>query len=124
MPVIPASAAPSFDIPGVRFTGLAAPSRGARETAVWRLSMAPATEPLTHRLTREEVFVALAGRGRFRIGAEEMDVAAGGAVIVPADTDFSLSNPHDKPFEAVVALPVGGCARIGDAPPFTPPWAE
>jgi mannose-6-phosphate isomerase-like protein (cupin superfamily) len=124
MPVIPASEAPSFDIPGVRFTGLAAPSRGARETAVWRLSMAPATEPRTHRVTREEIFVVLDGIGRFTIGAEEFDVSAGGAVIVPADTDFSLSNPHDKPFEAVAALPVGGRARIGDAPPFTPPWAE
>jgi mannose-6-phosphate isomerase-like protein (cupin superfamily) len=124
MPIIPASDAPNFDIPGVRFTGLAAPSRGARETAVWRLSMAPATKPLTHRLTHEEVFVALAGKGRFKIGAEEFDVAAGGAVIVPSDTDFSLSNPHDKPFEAVAVLPVGGRAMIGDAPPFTPPWAE
>jgi len=124
MPVIPASAAPSFEIPGVRFTGLASPSRGARETSVWRLSMAPATEPLTHRLTREEIFVVLAGTGRFAIGAEKFDVAAGGAVIVPADTDFSLSNPHDRPVEAVAALPVGGRARIGDAAPFTPPWAE
>lgn len=124
MPVITASDAPNFDIPGVRFTGLAAPSRGARETAVWRLSMAPATEPLTHRLTREEVFVVLEGTGRFAIGSERFDVAAGGAVIVPADTDFSLSNPHEKPFEAVAALPVGGRARIGDALPFTPPWAE
>ena len=124
MPVIPASDAPSFDIPGVRFTGLASPSRGARETAVWRLAMAPATEPLTHRLTREEIFVAIAGKARFRIGADEFDVAAGGAVIVPADTDFSLSNPHDEPFEAVAVLPVGGRAKIGDAPPFTPPWAE
>ena len=124
MPVIPASDAPNFDLPGVRFTGLASPSRGARETAVWRLSMAPATEPLTHRLTREEIFVAIAGKARFKIGAEEFDVAAGGAVIVPQDTDFALSNPHDAPFEAVAVLPVGGCARIGDAPPFTPPWAE
>ena len=124
MPVIPASEAPNFDIPGVRFTGLASPNRGARETAVWRLRMAPATEPLTHRLTREEIFVAIAGRGRFRIGAEEFDVAAGGAVIVPEDTDFALSNPHDEPFEAVAALPVGGRFRVGDAPPFTPLWAE
>ena len=124
MPVIPASEAPSFEVPGVRFIGLASPSRGARETAVWRLSMAPSTAPLTHRLTREEIFIAIAGKGHFRIGAEEFDVAAGGAVIVPEDTDFSLSNPHDEPFEAVAALPVGGRARVGDAPPFTPPWAE
>jgi mannose-6-phosphate isomerase-like protein (cupin superfamily) len=124
MPVITASDAPNFDIPGVRFTGLAAPSRGARETSVWRLSMAPATEPRTHRLTREEVLVVLNGTGRFTIGMEEFDVGAGGAVIVPANTDFSLSNPHDKPLEAVAVLPVGGLARIGDAPPFTPPWAE
>ncbi len=124
MPVIPAAEAPSFDIPGVRFTGLASPSRGARETAVWRLTMDPSTEPTTHRLTREEIFIAIAGKGRFKIGTEEFDVAAGGAVIVPEDTDFALSNPHDAPFEAVAVLPVGGRARLGDQPAFTPPWAE
>jgi mannose-6-phosphate isomerase-like protein (cupin superfamily) len=67
--------------------------------------------------------VATAGRARATIAGAEHDLVAGGAVIVPAETDFALSNPHREPFEAVAILPIGGQARIGDEPPFTPPWA-
>ena len=35
MPVISAAQAPTFELPGIRFTGLAAPSRGSAESAVW-----------------------------------------------------------------------------------------
>ena len=112
-----------FTLPGISFTGLVAPSRGARETSAWRLRLEPGTPPTPHRLTREEVLVAIAGRARASIGGAEHDLVAGGAVIVPAETEFALSNPHDGPFEAVAILPVGGQARIGEEAPFTPPWA-
>jgi quercetin dioxygenase-like cupin family protein len=112
-----------FSLPGVEFAGLAAPSRGARETAAWRVRIEPGTPATPHRLTREEILVATAGRARATIGGAEHDLVAGGAVIVPAETDFALSNPHEQPFEAVAILPVGGQARIGKQPPFTPPWA-
>jgi hypothetical protein len=81
MSLIPAETAPRFEMHGAQFTGLAAPSRGARETAVWRVRL------------------------------------------VPANTDFALANAIEEPFEAVVVLPVGGMAQVGDAAPFTPPWA-
>ncbi len=112
-----------FSLPGVEFAGLAAPSRGARETAAWRIRVAPGSPATPHRLTREEILVATAGRARATIAGAEHELVAGGAVIVPAETEFALSNPHDHPFEAVAILPVGGQARIGDEPPFTPPWA-
>lgn len=76
-----------------------------------------------HRLSREEVIVALAGEARVLVGGREAQLKAGGAVIVPADTDFALSNPGDVMFEAVAVLPVGGQAIIGEAV-FTPPWAQ
>jgi len=113
----------AFSVAGVAFAGLASPSRGARETSAWRLRMEPGTPPTPHRLTREEILVAIAGRARAAIGGAEKDLVAGGAVIVPAETDFALSNPYDEPFEAVAILPVGGQARIGGDAPFTPPWA-
>src|SRR5262245_13320097 len=110
-----------FTLPGIEFAGLAAPSRGARETAAWRIRVAAGTPSTPHRLTREEILVATAGRARATIGGAEHDLVAGGAVIVPAETEFGLANPHDQPFEAVAILPVGGQARIGEQPPFTPP---
>ena len=91
--------------------------------SAWRLRLEPGTPATPHRLTREEVLVAIAGRARASIGGAEHDLVAGGAVIVLAETEFALSNPHDAPFEAVAILPVGGQARIGEEAPFTPPWA-
>ena len=115
--------APRFDLHGAHFTALAAPSRGARETAVWRLLLAPGTTPVTHQVTREEIFVALSGAADVTLDGKRFALPAGAALIVPPDTDFSLGNAGSSPFEAVVVLPVGGMARLGDQAPFTPPWA-
>ena len=124
MTIVSPAEASTFDIPGVTFTGLAAPSRGARENAVWRLRMAPGTPANPHRVTREEVIVAISGNARVSIDSVDSDLLEGCAVIVPPDTEFSLFNPGDVPFEAVAVLPVGGQACIPGAPAFTPPWAE
>src|SRR5258708_28713210 len=90
-----------FTLPGIEFAGLAAPSRGARETAAWRLRVDPGTLATPHRLTREEILVATAGRARATIAGVEHDLVAGGAVIVPAETAFTLSTPHQQTFQSV-----------------------
>ena len=123
MPVIHAADARTFSVPGSTFTGLAAPSRGAAETAVWILTIAPGSIGTPHRLTREEVFVATAGHATATIDGHVHEIAAGDALIVPADTDFAIGNPADTPFQAVVAMPGGGQACLAGAQPFTPPWA-
>jgi quercetin dioxygenase-like cupin family protein len=122
MPLIAAPDAPVFDLPGVRFTGLAAPSRGASENSVWVVTIAPGTDAVPHRMTREQTFVAIEGTARVTIAGEERDVAAGSALVVPPHTEFALGNPFDAPFRAVVVLPIGGQAIMGEEKPFTPPW--
>lgn len=123
MPLIKKADAPQFALPGASFIGLAAPSRGATETAVWMVTVGPASPGLPHRLTREEVFVATAGRAVATIAGEAHEIAAGDTLVVPADTDFALGNPSSEPFTAIVAFPVGGQAVFAGKPPFTPPWA-
>jgi mannose-6-phosphate isomerase-like protein (cupin superfamily) len=122
MPVIRSSAAPQFTIPGLTVTGLAAPSRGARETCVWRLALAANTPGTPHSLDREEIFVVLAGRAVAAIGDDTVELAPGDALIVPARQAFSLANPHAEPFEAIAVLPVGGLAAMPAGAPFAPPW--
>jgi len=124
MTTIKATDAPRFEIPGVTFTGLASPSRGCTETAVWRVRIEPGDPGTPHRLDREEVFVALAGQATASIGGVDTVVAAGDALIVPAGEPFAITATGDEPFEAVVAFPVGGTAAFEGAEPFTPPWAE
>jgi mannose-6-phosphate isomerase-like protein (cupin superfamily) len=122
MPVIQSSQAPQFTIPGLTVTGLAAPSRGSRETCVWRLAIAPGAPGALHTLDREEIFVALAGRAVATIGEDRHELAPGDALIVPAHQPFSLANPHAEVFEAIAVLPVGGLAAMPAGAPFAPPW--
>ncbi len=124
MPVIKSSAAPAFALPFLSVTGLAAPSRGARETCVWRLALAPGAPGTVHAVDREEIFVALAGHATATLGDESLSLGPGDALIVPAGQSFALANPGVEPFEAIAVLPVGGQAMLPAGQAFTPPWAE
>ena len=123
MPFIATADAPTFTLHGATFTGLSSPNRGATENAVWILTLHAGTPAVAHQLTREETFVGLEGRALARVGNKTHEVTAGSALVVPAYTEFEISNPDPAPFRAVVILPVGGQAMIADGAPFTPPWA-
>ena len=90
MPITDATRAPRHEMAGTRFTPLAAPSSGSTEICVWRVELAPHADAVPHELTREEVLVILSGTARASIDGRVGEVGAGGAVIVPPDTPFSL----------------------------------
>jgi quercetin dioxygenase-like cupin family protein len=122
-PLIAAADAPTFAVPGVEFKGLAAPSRGAAESAVWIVTVLPGAPGVPHQLTREEVLVAFEGRARATLGGVEYELEAGSAFIVPALTGVAIANPFSEPFRAVAVLPVGGAAIV-EGGTFVPPWAQ
>jgi quercetin dioxygenase-like cupin family protein len=122
MPTVEASAAPTFELDNAVITGLASPSRGARDTAVWRVRFEADKPSPPHALTREEVFVVLEGELTACYADREETAVAGGALIVRSGEEFSLVSKGGTS-QAVCALPVGGMARIG-SDSFTPPWAE
>lgn len=123
MSVIPAPASPTHELGGTRFTSLATPSRGSTESSVWQVELAPRTPATPHTVTREEVFVVLAGYADVRIGDEHAVAGPGDAIVVPPDTPFALANPSDQPLRALCCLPVGGQARPAEGEAFVPPWA-
>jgi len=121
MPVIHPEQAPTFDSGGATITGLAAPSRGASDTAAWRVRFSGGHASPPHSLDREEVFVVLSGAVTARYADHSETAHAGGALIVPAGVEFSIG-ADDGPAEAVCTLPVGGTALLaGDR--IVPPWA-
>jgi quercetin dioxygenase-like cupin family protein len=121
MPVITPEDAPTFDAGGATVTGLASPSRGATDTAAWRIRFSPGHPSPPHSLDREEVFVVLAGALTARYADRAETARAGGALIVRAGVEFSLV-AQDEPAEAVCTFPVGGTALL-DGERITPPWA-
>jgi mannose-6-phosphate isomerase-like protein (cupin superfamily) len=124
MPVIHAKNAPIFDKFGIVVTGHAAPSRGARETNVWRLRLPPSAPAVPHQVDREEIFVGLSGRALAKLGEEEHELGAGDTLIVPAGVSFSLSGLGSDDFEAMVVAPVGMQAQLHTGERFAPPWTE
>ncbi|WP_108124321.1 cupin domain-containing protein [Saccharospirillum mangrovi] len=107
-----------------RFTALATPTLGSRETSVWIVEIPPDSPATPHQLTHEEVFIVLQGTAEVTLGDQIEQASAGGAIIVPPDTLFQVRNNGTETFKAVCCLPVGGQAKIGDGEPFTPPWAQ
>jgi quercetin dioxygenase-like cupin family protein len=121
MTVISSSSAPTFEAGGTSVVGLASPSRGSREVAAWRLSLAPGASSPEHSLTHEEVFVALDGYAVATLAGERHEVGPGDALVVGPGEPFTLANEQTTPFEAVACMRCGGQARVGDET-FAPPW--
>lgn len=122
MPVLASTA--SHRLHGAEFTTLASPSLGAAETSVWRLSLSPAATPTEHCVTREEIFVILAGHGTAILDGEAHALGPGHTLVLPPRVRFSLAARGPEPLEAVVCLPVGGQAVLPGGEAFTPPWAR
>jgi quercetin dioxygenase-like cupin family protein len=123
MPVIHPTDQRRHELHGAQFDALASPSLGSRETSVWRLRLEPDTPGVPHRVTREEIFVVLAGSATAALDGTAHRLAAGSTLVLPAGVELSLETGAEQ-LEAIVCLPVGGQGVIGDGEPFTPPWAE
>jgi mannose-6-phosphate isomerase-like protein (cupin superfamily) len=121
--VITAAEAPTFELPGVRFTGLASPSRGSQEVCTWRISVDAALHsPQSHTLDRDEIFMITAGE--LRITPDSPTLRVGDAVVVPAGHPIQLVNDATVPAEAYVVIPAGFHAKMADGSEVgTPPWA-
>ncbi len=124
MPIVPSPPSATHELGGARFTSLATPSRGSTETSVWQVEIEPGSPPTPHVVTREEVFVVLAGTARVELDGAPDTARTGDSIVVPPGVPFSLSNEGSGPLRLLCCLPVGGQARVGDGEPFTPPWAR
>ena len=112
MPLLKSSTAPTFEHPALSRARPRRPQPGARETCVWRISLAPGTPGTPHALDREEILVALTGQAQVELDGQTDSLAPGDTVIVPAGQSFSLSNPGAEPFTALDGVPG---RRAGDA---------
>jgi mannose-6-phosphate isomerase-like protein (cupin superfamily) len=116
--------APTFELPGVRFTALAAPSRGSAEICAWQLTVSPGLDsPEPHTLDHDEVFVVTAGGIRLTPGGEI--AGRGDALVVPAGEPIQLANPGPEPAQVLVTVRAGFSAKGADGADLgTPPWAR
>jgi mannose-6-phosphate isomerase-like protein (cupin superfamily) len=122
MPVIRSADSATFDLPGVRFSAYAAPSRGCQDLCTWQLTVAPANEAAPHTLDRDETFLVLSGRLRVTPDGELLE--AGDVAIVPAGEPISVANPGPEDAVAYVAIAAGFTATSAEGELLQPPWAQ
>ncbi|TCN38403.1 cupin domain [Kribbella orskensis] len=123
MQVIHAVDAPRFQLPGVEFTGLAAPSRGSRQLCTWRLAVDPGVrndEP--HTIDRDEVFMVLAGSVQITPDGEKL--GPGDALVVQAGEPIQLSNLGETTAELYIAITAGFTGTMANGTQIQPPWAQ
>lgn len=123
MHVITAAEAPRFGLPGVDFTGYAAPSRGSAGLCAWRIEVAPGlVSEQAHTLDQDEVFLVTSGS--ITLSPDGPALAAGDCAVVPAGTPILLANPGEGPAAAHVMIRSGFSATMADGTRLaTPPWA-
>jgi mannose-6-phosphate isomerase-like protein (cupin superfamily) len=123
MSVIRAAEAPQFQLPGVHFTGLAAPSRGSKGLCTWRLRVeAGLRSDAPHTLDRDEIFMVLAGTVQLTPDGEKL--GPGDAAVVPAGEEIQLCNVGGTDAELYVAITAGFTGTMADGSTVQPPWAH
>jgi mannose-6-phosphate isomerase-like protein (cupin superfamily) len=124
MSVIRAAQAPRFEVPGVRFDGLAAPSRGSGQVCTWRITVAPRfVSDQAHTLDRDEIFMVT--DGSLQVTEDGEPLAAGDAAVVAAGQPIFVTNPGDEPAHAYIAIAAGFTGKMADGTAVdTPPWAQ
>lgn len=116
---------PEFELMGNHMRGLATPSRGAAEVAVWRGITEPGATTPPHTHDHEEVLVVLAGSGSASMDGEQVDVSPGDVLIVPPNKLHQLFGPADgEPLDAIAVMPIGTRTFLPDGEELQAPWAE
>jgi quercetin dioxygenase-like cupin family protein len=123
MLVIAETEARTVRTPTAEMAALAAPSQGSAELSTWRVRTPAGSESPVHVIDHDQVWMPVAGTFSFTVDGEHVDVRAGQAIVVLANTTRQFRTA-DAPAEALVAMRAGGQARLpGSDATQAIPWA-
>lgn len=111
-----------FSLQGNHVAGLATPSRRAENVEVWRSRMDAGSATPPHQHDAEEVVVFLSGRGRARVGNDEVAFGAGDTLILPAGRVHQIFS--DTESEMIAAMPLRCTIRSPDGEIMRLPWRD
>lgn len=95
-----------LETPGKNQTGVVVgPTQQAEEVLVLRQRQEPGGNNPMHFHDREEVMILLHGAAHVSVGREEIDLYAGDALIVPAQTLHQIANRGDSSAEWLMVAP-------------------
>lgn len=121
MTLIRSENSPKWDHDGWLMTGLAAPSRGAKELCTWHVVMQPGADGPLHRCDRELVVNVVQGTVQVEVEGVVTDILAGDAFIIPANAKRKVRNPFDEAAASINVVSAGvKTERLDDVPSNTP----
>jgi quercetin dioxygenase-like cupin family protein len=123
MPVEPVADHPTFDLGTTTITSLAAPSRGAREVALYRADLPPGGGLPPHHHDHLDVFTVLEGGGTFHIDADDFELAVGDSVVVPVGAVHYL-DAGAQGASIMVTMLAGTRLIRADGSATVPPWVS
>lgn len=124
MPIVQHSEVREFEMLGNFMSGLATPSRGARQLEVWRANTAPKAATPLHRHSDEEIVVVLRGQGEAHAGGKVSPFQAPCTLILPGNELHKLVNTGTEWLEALAVVPIGSKVFDADGNEMALPWRE
>ncbi|WP_328957021.1 cupin domain-containing protein [Kitasatospora purpeofusca] len=121
MSVIRSTDARRTETPNAVMTTYASPTQGGTGLALWRVEMQAAGSGPRHAMDTEQVWTFLTGTAVVDLDGEELALAAGDILVLPADLPRVMRSENG--FTAVVASPTPSMAvnpETGDR--VAPPW--
>src|ERR1051325_3793789 len=121
MPLSTLTDAKKFEVDGFVITQLAAPSKGSTELAMWTTEAEPGSCSVDHQMDHEELFYVVTGTMTATVDGEQVEAAAGDAIIVPPGSHLQLRNETTEPAKMTCVTRVGMKATV-DGETFARPW--
>jgi quercetin dioxygenase-like cupin family protein len=108
--------------PNAVMTTFASPTQGGSGIALWRVDMAPGAAGPLHAFDAEQVWTVLDGGATVTLDGEELTVAAGDSVVLPAGALRRVAADPHAGVAAVVAAVAGARAAVPGDEPVLPAW--
>jgi mannose-6-phosphate isomerase-like protein (cupin superfamily) len=121
MTVLHAPPTHTHELGPVTFTALATPSRGTKQTTLWKIDVPVGAPPTPHALSNEELFIVTQGSALVRIGDIDTVAKVGDCIVIPAETVFELTNAGNIALSLLSCMPAGTEVIMGEVR-FVPPW--
>ncbi len=122
MPVIRRADSRRTRTPNAVMTTFASPTQGGSGIALWRVDMAPGAAGPLHAFDTEQVWTVLDGGATVTLDGEDLTVAAGDSVVLPAGALRRITADPRTGVAAVAAAAAGARAAVPGDEPVLPAW--
>lgn len=110
------------ETPNAGMTTYASPTLGGAAQALWQVEMVPGATGPEHVMVGEQVWMATGGAATVRVGDDQVELAAGDTLVLPAGVVRRIAADPARGFVAIVSGVGGAHACTPGGEPVVPAW--